>query len=77
MKLDLLTTDPSLKTQSSYSDSLVSPLNLCRMSLFRFATNDLQTIIFEMFINSSLMAASSFAAVEQWKRSNIPMEKKA
>ena len=33
MKLDLFTTNPSLKTQSSYSNSLMSPLNLSRMSL--------------------------------------------
>ena len=61
MKLDLFTINPSLKTQSSYSNSLVLPLDFCRMSLLRFATNDLQTIILEMFINSSLIATSTAA----------------
>ena len=59
MKLHLFTTDLSLKTQSCYSDSVISYLNLFRISLLRFATNALQTIISEMFKLSGLMAAFS------------------
>ena len=53
---------PHSKPSHLTLDSLVSPLNLCRMSLLWFATNGLQTIIFGIIVSSGLMVASSSQA---------------